>query len=192
MRYQYSCTLHALRSSTTVDVQRALRASAPPEQTHEQHAAWDETVEVLWRELSNSSHQGQVYFEFAIPRLGARIDVVLIIRHVVFVLEFKTGSGNTSASALDQVTDYALDLRYFHQPSHSAVIAPFLITGSRGVSSTIALDDRDPLMTAVAVVSPAELGRAIDAVLELIPGRELEPERWVSGVYEPTLWVLAG
>ena len=103
-----------------------LRASAAAEQKAEQLSAWDDTLAILQHVLASSAYDCRLYFEFAIPRLGARIDVVLIIQHVVFVLEFKTGSGNTTTSALDQVTDYALDLRYFHKTSHDAVMTPSL------------------------------------------------------------------
>jgi len=47
--------------------------------------------------------QGHVLFEFSIPRLGKRIDVVAIIRHVLFVIEFKVGEKTFSSSASDQI-----------------------------------------------------------------------------------------
>ncbi len=185
MRSQFTCTLSELRSTPLEALQRGLRASAPAEQTAEQHGAWDETLELLKSALTDSVYDGQCYFEFAIPRLGARIDVVLIIRHVVFVLEFKTGSSDTSRSALDQVTDYALDLRYFHKTSHKAVIAPFLVTSHKGATQ-ITRDRHDPLMTSVAVVDPSALSVAIDTVLADMTGEPLIPDTWVHGAYEPT------
>jgi hypothetical protein len=76
--------------------------------------------------------RGKVYFEFVVPRLGKRIDVVLVIDHVLFVLEFKVGEKDFTRSGIDQVWDYALDLKNFHESSHAASIAPLLIaTGSR-------------------------------------------------------------
>ena len=163
-----------------------LRASAAAEQTAEQLSAWDDTLAILQHVLASSEHNGRLYFEFAIPRLGARIDVVLIIRHVVFVLEFKTGVGNTTTSALDQVTDYALDLRYFHKTSHDAVIAPFLVTDVKGALAKISRDRHDPRMTSVAVVSPENLAQAIDTVLAMFGGSSVQADAWVQGAYEPT------
>ena len=59
--------------------------------------------------------------------MGRRIDVVLIIQSVVFVLEFKVGAKDFSANAIDQVFDYALDLKNFHETSHPLVVAPMLV-----------------------------------------------------------------
>ena len=187
MRSQFTCTLSELRNTPLEMLQMRLRASAAAEQTAEQLAAWDDTLAILQHVLASSEHDGRLYFEFAIPRLGARIDVVLIIQHVVFVLEFKTGSGNTTTSALDQVTDYALDLRYFHKTSHDAVIAPFLVTDVKGALAKITRDRHDPRMTSVAVVSPENLAQAIDTVLAMFDGTSVQADAWVQGAYERLL-----
>ena len=59
--------------------------------------------------------------------MGKRIDVVLIINNVIFILEFKVGEKEYLHTAIEQVWDYALDLKNFHQPSHNAVIVPILV-----------------------------------------------------------------
>jgi DUF2075 family protein len=185
-RSQFTCTLSELRSTPLEELQMRLRGSAPGEQTQEQLGAWDDTLALLSVAFADTSHEGQLFFEFNIPRLGARIDVVLIIRHVVFVLEFKTGKDNTTTSALDQVTDYALDLRYFHKTSHDAVIAPFLVTDVKGAMQSITPDRHDTRMTSVAVVSPEHLAQAIDTVLSMFDGASVQTDAWVQGAYEPT------
>jgi len=92
--------------------------------------AWLEQINILKRVLTNRS--GRIYFEYAIPRMGKRIDVVLLIGPVIFVLEFKVGESHFTSAALDQVTDYCLDLKNFHETSLNHVIAPVLIaTASR-------------------------------------------------------------
>ena len=53
---------------------------------------------------------GSIFFEYSIPRMGKRIDVVLIIKNVIFVLEFKVGEKEFPSYAIEQVWDYALDL----------------------------------------------------------------------------------
>ena len=74
------------------------------------------------------SHQaGAIYLEFIIPRMGRRIDAVVIIGAVIFVLEFKVGERDFRTEDVDQVVDYALDLQNFHEGSHDAYIAPVLI-----------------------------------------------------------------
>jgi hypothetical protein len=59
--------------------------------------------------------------------MGRRIDAVVIIGPVIFVLEFKVGERTFSSQDMDQVVDYALDLHNFHEGSHDAYIAPVLI-----------------------------------------------------------------
>lgn len=73
--------------------------------------AWQAQITLLQEALKAFDSQGCVYFEYVIPRLGKRIDCVLLLEHVLFVLEFKAGERLFNNSALDQVWDYALDLR---------------------------------------------------------------------------------
>ena len=55
--------------------------------------------------------------------MGRRIDVVLLIKSVIFILEFKVGESDFNAAAIDQVWDYAIDLKNFHESSREATIA---------------------------------------------------------------------
>jgi hypothetical protein len=59
--------------------------------------------------------------------MGRRIDVVAVIGAVIFVMEFKVGETEFSVYAIDQVFDYALDLKNFHDSSHAQFIAPVLV-----------------------------------------------------------------
>ena len=70
---------------------------------------------------------GQIVFEYDIPRLGKRIDVVLLLRGMIFCLEFKVGKKEEFQAGIEQVMDYALDLKNFHLFSHDRKIAPILI-----------------------------------------------------------------
>lgn len=186
MRYLLSVTLDELCNDGAQDMQLRLRSFAPAAQTHEQHAAWDDTVEILYRTFHGSIEAGRVFFEYEIPRLGGRIDVVLIIRHVVFVLEFKTGAGDVSSSAIDQVTDYALDLRYFHQTSRDVVLAPLLVTDAAKGLPGVYVDSLDPKLLRTAVTPPEHLQAVIEQILSATSGDVIDPDAWVSGAYEPT------
>lgn len=61
---------------------------------------------------------GEIIFEYDIPSLGKRVDVVLLLKGIVFCLEFKVGKTKISENDIDQVLDYALDLKNFHRESH--------------------------------------------------------------------------
>ena len=74
-----------------------------------------------------NGREGFISFEYFIPRMGKRVDIVLIIGAVIFVLEFKVDEKEFGAAALEQVWDYALDLKNFHQTSHKPLVAPVLI-----------------------------------------------------------------
>lgn len=87
--------------------------------------SWRSQIEILKETLIDL--QGELFFEFSIPRMGKRVDCLLIIQNIVFVIEFKVGEKEYLSSNLDQVWDYALDLKNFHKPSHSALLIPILV-----------------------------------------------------------------
>jgi len=89
--------------------------------------AWLEQIAILQTTLALYRDNGSIYFEYSIPRLGKRIDVLALIGAVIFVLEFKVGEEEFTSAAADQVCDYALDLKNFHETSHAAPIAPIVI-----------------------------------------------------------------
>ena len=89
--------------------------------------AWREEIAVLQRELSEFKGRGHVYFEYDIPRLGKRIDVVVVLDHVLFVLEFKVGATAFASGAVAQAWDYALDLKYFQSACRDIPIIPILV-----------------------------------------------------------------
>ncbi len=89
-----------------------------------QRDAWLEEIRILKKSLADTN--GHIYFEYSIPRMGRRIDVVVLTKTVLFVIEFKVGETTYPASALDQVWDYALDLKNFHEGSHACHVLPVL------------------------------------------------------------------
>ncbi len=92
-----------------------------------QKNAWLEQIENLQQQL-NKTLNGQIFFEYVIPRMGKRVDTILSIDNIIFVLEYKTGAKNYDRHSLDQVLDYALDLKNFHEGSHHRSIVPILIS----------------------------------------------------------------
>lgn len=91
----------------------------------QQSNAWKEQISILKKTISGFN--GKVYFEFTIPRMGKRVDNLLIIRNCIFILEFKVGSNLYDKYATNQVFDYALDLNNFHEGSHGKILIPILI-----------------------------------------------------------------
>ena len=95
--------------------------------TGSQRDAWQHQIHLLKDALVDFTDDGYIFFEYAIPRMGRRIDTVLLINGIVFVLEFKVHSEEFTQAALNQVSDYALDLKYFHDASHDRTIVPILL-----------------------------------------------------------------
>ena len=97
-----------------------------------QMEAWLTQIEVLKATLSDGDVSaclpGAIFFEFVIPRMGRRIDVVVVTGPIVFAIEFKTGSLQFENSGVEQVWDYALDLKNFHATSHHAAIIPIFVS----------------------------------------------------------------
>ena len=116
--------------------------------------AWKAEIDIMKNVVSSLNNvDGQIIFEYDIPRLGKRIDVVLLYRGVVFCLEFKVGESKILETNIDQVLDYALDLKNFHKFSEDRVIAPILVATKYSNRSTAiqmsVYDDKvvNPLVT---------------------------------------------
>ena len=92
-----------------------------------QKNAWIKQIKILKDTLQNLT-TGQIYFEFSIPRMGKRVDNILIINDLIFVLEFKVGDNQYQKYSIEQVVDYCLDLQNFHEGSHHEKIIPILVS----------------------------------------------------------------
>ena len=150
-----------------------------------QRDAWQEQILILQGVLG--PHQGTIFFEYSIPRMGKRIDALLLIGAVIFVLEFKVGERDFTAYALDQVCDYALDLKNFHETSHHAWIAPVLIaTRAKDVTPfVVATPQDDKLLLPIKSTSDI-LGTVIQNILRFADGIAIDRIPWEEGRYHPT------
>lgn len=150
-----------------------------------QKNSWKYQIDLLKPILS--TYEGLILFEYSIPRMGLRIDTVLIIGHVVFVIEFKIGQSHFTRADLDQVCDYALDLKHFHKTSHREYIAPLLVATSADNDdcSKVVTTDQDKLLRPICCNSE-NLVEIIDKVLGFKSGQRIDPEEWGKGSYCPT------
>lgn len=97
------------------------------ETTDLQKMAWRSEIQILKEQLFEFSH-GDIIFEYTIPRMGHRVDVICIIEGIIFLLEFKVGDKEYKKSTTDQVMDYALDLKYFHDKSRTRYLVPINVS----------------------------------------------------------------
>jgi hypothetical protein len=155
-----------------------------------QKAAWVDQIRILKAVFGRHREAwsgGKVYFEFDVPRMGKRIDVVAAIGHALFVLEFKVGDTEFAPSAIDQVYDYALDLKHFHETSHRLLIAPVLIaTRAQAAPLTIRSTSHDDGLLVPIRATPGTLCEVIERVLAVRKGPLIDFAEWEQGRYCPT------
>ena len=150
--------------------------------------AWKEEILIMKDIISKySSEDGKIIFEYDIPRLGKRIDVLVLLRGIIFCLEFKVGEYNFLKSDIDQVLDYALDLKNFHKYSQNRIIVPILVaTNSKRASTVVKMSGYDD-----KVINPLETGKdglasVIELVLNKYPNEEAIDSNWIISPYSPT------
>jgi hypothetical protein len=151
--------------------------------TNQARNAWQEQIRLL-KDSLRELNEGQIYFEFAIPRMGKRADNILIVRDAVCVIEFKIGARHFKPY-VDQVLDYSLDLKNFHKGSHAARIYPILVctAAERLDNELIAYPDGvfRPLFS-----NAENLAAVLQLVMENQEAETLSVQDWEDSLYLPT------
>lgn len=150
--------------------------------------AWKGEVGIMKNVLDKyRDYDGEIIFEYDIPRLGKRIDVVVLLEGIIFCLEFKVGESQILEADVDQVLDYALDLKYFHKFSEDSLIVPILIaTDYTNASTTIKDSPYDDRVVNPLVTGEAGLSHLIEEVLKKYPNEKPVDPRWIISPYAPT------
>lgn len=151
-----------------------------------QSKAWEIQISILKEVLKG--FKGELFFEFSIPRMGSRVDVLLIIQDVIFVVEFKVGERKYLSYDIDQVWDYALDLKNFHEPSHEAVLVPILVaTEAKNSFLDISTTSHNDNLINPIKSNKSDLRRAIKLTLDFLGENEIiDGEKYSTGRYAPT------
>lgn len=150
--------------------------------------AWREEISIMKSVLFGLNEEsGQVIFEYDIPRLGKRIDVVLLCRGIIFCIEFKVGEAKKLEADVDQVLDYALDLSNFHKFSQDKVIVPILVpTNYAEPTNSIRRSGYDDKVINPLVTGKVGLLNLITAVLDKFPNESPVDDNWIISPYAPT------
>lgn len=154
-----------------------------------QRTAWDDQIRIMKsvRFPEPLVAAASIYFELTVPRLGRRADVVLIIGHVMFILEFKAGESSFNRSALDQVWDYALDFKNFHETSHDLCIIPVLIaTEATEQPLMIGANTHNDGLIEPTCAAPSQIGDIIHKGLAYFDASIINVGVWEQGRYKPT------
>ena len=183
LRYWYGASIPEFVGASAQEIVGQLTLNSSFDVDRTQAAAWLTEIEFLQSTLSDLV--GSIFFEFNIPRMGRRIDVVLVIGPVIFAVEFKVGEKTFDRSAIDQVWDYGLDLKNFHKASHDASIVPILIaTEASECPHTEYVADADKLYRPI-VVDRRNFRSVFDTAVAKISGPVVDADAWPRGSYNP-------
>jgi hypothetical protein len=149
-----------------------------------QRDAWVAQIEVLKPALDGV--EGKIFLEFNVPRIGSRIDAVLISGPAIFVIEFKVGEKDFRRDDLNQAWDYALDLKNFHKGSHHAPIIPILVATHAPWSDTVPSVPHKDYVSPPVRCNSNGLRQLIHAALDHAAGDNLDTQQWGDSPYQPT------
>lgn len=159
----------------------------------DQSDAWENQINELQLRLERSQVEGDIIFEYDIVRLGKRIDVIMLIRHMVFSLEFKNGKEIFTALDAQQAEDYAIDIKNFHKESEDLYVCPILVaTHAPKYARPQSLEcypdkqvylQRENIETVIPKVCEVSGRYGSD--------QEIDFEKWFNSPYYPTPTIIA-
>ena len=186
LNYYFKDTIESFLQKNTSEIIGSITLSNEFDSTLFQNKAWKEQIEIL--KSAVDGYNGTIFFEFSIPRMGKRVDAIVIINNVVFVIEFKVGENKFHTYQIEQVWDYALDLKNFHKPSHHAVLVPILVaTESKHSFIEIYTTSHNDNLILPIKTNKEDLAIAIKNTLQFFEDKEIiDGEIYEKGSYAPT------
>jgi len=184
--FYYKDSISSFLSKSTNDIIGEISLDNTFDTSFQQNRAWE--YEIVFLKKALVPYEGTIFFEFSIPRMGKRVDVLLLIKGVVFLIEFKVGEKNYLRADIEQVYDYALDLKYFHEPSHHALIVPILLAteASHSYISLITTSHNDNLLEPLKI-NKSSLSEVINNALAFFfDEKEINSKEFAYGSYSPT------
>lgn len=151
--------------------------------TIQQGNTWEEEIAILKGQLAHFG-EGKIIFEYTIPRMGKRVDTVVIYKNIVFLLEFKCGDIEYRPETYDQVYDYALDLRNFQKESHNKLLVPIMIS-TRAKSTPLVINEVERIIEPIKC-NATNIHSAIATVASQYNEPHFDYVAWENSEYLPT------
>lgn len=148
-----------------------------------QKFAWKAEIQILKHQLEE--FDGDVIFEYTIPRMGHRVDTVCIIEGIIFLFEFKVGDNEYKKTTVDQVMDYALDLKYFHEESKQRYVVPVCVSTKAPEQKNEYNYCPDGIYNAI-LCNENNIRDNIHNILLQVRDRALDGRIWIDSRYAPT------
>ena len=190
-RYFYSSTITDFLSKSVDEIVGTLTQADTHDINKETSNSWVEEIDTLKQSLSDFSNRGSLYFEYNIPRMGRRADVIALIDDLVLIFEYKTSEQRFTRDALTQVWDYALDLKNFQEGSFDRIMIPILVAPKeKNINCKFELKHFEDNVYEPLLTNANRLKECIDYVLQSIPHETTfsieRDDRWAKSGYEPT------
>lgn len=186
MKAFYQSSLQEFKCKDSDEIIGTIVTNSNFDDTQSQKKAWEIQISLLKTALS-SIINAELFFEYTIPRIGKRIDNILIYKGIVFLLEFKVGEKNILQKDLDQIEDYALDLKNFHEMSHSRIIVPILIATKAIVPENQSLQINTDNVYNPITCSQENLAKIINLISDSHPNEsDLNADTWSASRFYPT------
>ena len=189
-RFYYSNTISGFYAEEPCSIIGKLTGSSQHDINPKMANAWKEEISSLREVLSKykNTDRGSIYLEYNIPRMGHRIDAIILIDGIVFILEYKTGEQTFNQSARNQVWDYALDLKNFHADSKDRILVPIVVVPDAPDNHcSIELRSSTDKVYEPLFTNTRQLGIVIQNILAQATVRPTQSDdAWANSGYEPT------
>lgn len=188
-RFYYSDKIEAFCTKEPATILGELAGKAAHNINRKTTNSWNEEIEVVKNAVAGYAGRGSVFFEYNIPRMGKRVDVILTIDNVVLVLEFKTFEQKSSYEAIIQVWDYALDLKNFHEGSLNRPIIPILVASNeKNKNLQLTLESYEDNVYRPLVCNDTKLNECINNIINTVhcANDNFNDIQWANSGYEPT------
>ncbi|WP_031517656.1 DUF2075 domain-containing protein [Desulfofalx alkaliphila] len=149
----------------------------------QQSNTWEQEICILKNQLADFKN-GRIIFEYTIPRMGKRVDVIFLFKNIVFIMEFKCGENEYKTSTYDQVYDYALDLRNFQKESHNKLLVPIMIS-TEAPAEELRIKEHDRIIEPIKCNSD-NIAYAINVVSSTYIEPDFDYLSWEKSEYLPT------
>lgn len=184
LKAYYSATIREFMQQSTNEILGIIHSNdIAAETTIQQENAWEIEIEILKNQLERD-WIGRIIFEYTIPRIGKRIDAVVLYKSIVFLLEFKCGDTEYRQATYDQVYDYALDLRNFQKESHDKLLVPIMVS-TKAAKVPCVICEQDKIIAPLRCNS-TNIASTIQIVADNYCQEYFDYKKWENAEYLPT------
>lgn len=184
LRAYYSSTIEEFLRKPNSEIFGTIHSNdISAETTIQQSNTWEQEIAILKDQLRDYT-EGRIIFEYTIPRMAKRVDVVVLHKNIIFVIEFKCGDDEYRSSTYEQVYDYALDLRNFQKQSHDKLLVPIMVS-TRAANYPFVINEKKKIIEPLRC-NANNITAAINSVVERYNEASFDYVSWENSEYLPT------